>query len=255
MDEKLREEIKAAVTSIFSEKEEADMRKKTENALQKSAESILELTASLEAKNEELEQKDDKLSDADEKTQTLQDELEAAKQEVTDVTEKLTAAETDLEEIKRDVAAEKRMAELRTAKVADSEEASQLGKIREMSDEDFESYKTERVALREAVIAEIEAAKINDESSETDEEAEAAAAAAAEAQAAEEAAAAAAAEADAAASEGKEETSEGDTPLANIDPGQAVSAALNMEIIPSKDVMTKYAELGKAMAEDMTKSK
>ncbi len=246
MEDKLKDEIKAAVTSIFSEKEEADMRKKTENALQKSAETIQELTVSLESKNEELEQKDEKLAEAEENTQTLQTELEAAKQEVVDVTEKLTASEKSLEEINKDIAAEKRMTELKTAKVSDSEEGSQLERVREMTDEEFDSYKNERVTLRESVVAEIEAARVKEESSETDDEAAAAAAAAAEA------ASDAASEEEGEASE--EELEEGTLP-ANIDPGQAVSAALNMEIIPSKDVMTKYAELGKAMAENMNKSK
>ena len=38
------------------------------------------------------------------------------------------------------------------------------------------------------------------------------------------------------------------TPPANVDPGQAISAALNMEIFPSDDVTKKYQDLGKAMA-------
>jgi chromosome segregation ATPase len=252
MDEKLKEEIKAAVASIFSEKEEADMRKKTEDALQRSAETIQELTASLEAKNEELDQKNEKIVEADEKAQTLQAELEAAKQEVKDVTDKLTAASVELEKIKKDIAAEKRMVELKEAKIADLNEASQLEKVREMTDEEFASYKAERIALREAVVAEIKAAMEKDQATEVETKAKAeaeAAAAKAEAEAK--------AKAEAAAAGSEENTSEDDkgTPPANITPGHAVSAALNMEIIPSKDVINKYAELGKALAETMTKSK
>ena len=251
MDEKLREEIKAAVASIFSEKEEADMRKKTEDALQRSAETIQELTASLEAKNEELDQKNEKIVEADEKAQTLQAELEAAKQEVKDVTDKLTAATVELEKIRKDIAAEKRMAELKEAKIADLNEVSQLEKVREMTDEEVASYKAERIALREAVVAEIKAAMDKDQATEAEAKAKADAEAAAKAEAE------AKAQAAAAAAGNEENASEDDkgTPPANIDPGHAVSAALNMEIIPSKDVMNKYAELGKALAETMTKSK
>ena len=236
MDEKLREEVQAAVTAIFSEKEEANMRKKTEDALQKSAETIQDLTASQEAKNEELTLKNEKISEMEEKAQSLDAELEAVKQEVESVNEKLVESEKALEEMKKDRAAEKRIVELSEAKVSDSDEASQLEKVREMSDEEFESYKNERISLREAVIAEIKTLKDKEETiTETEEET-------AEEETAE---------------EENEETSEEeiDTLPANIDPGQVVSAALNMEVIPSKDVMKKYAELGRAMADNMTKQK
>ena len=43
------------------------------------------------------------------------------------------------------------------------------------------------------------------------------------------------------------------TPPANIDPGNAIAAALNMEFAPSADMVDKYAKLGKAMAESMKK--
>ena len=48
--------------------------------------------------------------------------------------------------------------------------------------------------------------------------------------------------------EASEEEGEVETPAANIDPGKAVAAAMNLEIFPSDDLMKKYGDLGQAMA-------
>ena len=123
MDEKikmeLKQEIESMVTAIFSEKEEADIRRKTEIALQDSAEKIQELTTCLEERNEEIATSNDKIAENEEKIQNLESELEAAKVEIEEANTKLTEAETALEELKKDRAAELRMAELTEAKVGD----------------------------------------------------------------------------------------------------------------------------------------
>ncbi len=52
-----------------------------------------------------------------------------------------------------------------------------------------------------------------------------------------------------------EETTEGEeegTPLANIDPSQAISAAWNLDVKPSEELSAKYKALGKALAKEMT---
>ena len=71
MDEKtkkeLKNEIESIVAVIFSEKEEADVRKKTEMALQESAEKIQELTTCLEERNEEISTFNEKSAETDEK--------------------------------------------------------------------------------------------------------------------------------------------------------------------------------------------
>ena len=56
MDEKLVKEIKAAVESIFSQKEEAKMREQTEAALQEAATTIDDLNKRLEQMTEKLVQ-------------------------------------------------------------------------------------------------------------------------------------------------------------------------------------------------------
>lgn len=241
MDEKLIQEIKAMVDSFFSEKEEAEVRRKTEEALQKSAETIGELTAALEEKNSESEEVATKLEELEAKVAELQTELEAAQTEKASADDKLAEAEQTIEEMKKDKAAEARIAELEEAGVSSGKEA-QMAKIREMNDEEFAAYKEERIELRNAVIAELESNQPEKEVSEEENE-----------EASEESEEASEENNEEEASE--EEGEEVDTTPANVDPGHAISAALNFETIPSKDVVSKYAEMGKAMAELMTGKK
>ena len=235
MDEKLKQEIKAMVDSFFSEKEEADVRQKTEEALQRSAESINELTVALEDKTSEVDELASKIEELEAKNAELTTELEAAQSEKASADEKLTEALTSIEEMKKDKAAEVRMAELDAEGVA-GDKAALEAKVREMTDEEFASYKEERVELRKAVLAELEAAKENETGTESAEE-----------EVPEEPATEQAAE------EVAEE--EVETPPADVNSQHAVSAALNFETVPSKDVMARYAEMGKAMAESMVGKK
>lgn len=242
MDDKLRKDVEAVVAKIFSEKEEAEIRKQTEEALSKSATTIDELTTELETKNTEVEEFEAKLSESEEKANNLQTELEAAQREVDEAKKKLEEAESVIEEMKKDKAAELRMAELAEAGVVSDEEA-QASKVRDMSDEEFTSYKEELVSLRAAIIAQLEKDKNSEpapvESAEEEVEEEKADD---EQEEAEE-------ETEEEAEQQEEDASEEDeTPPANVDPGQAISAALNMEIFPSDDVKKKYRDLGKAMA-------
>ena len=238
MDDKLRKDVEAVVAKIFSEKEEVEIRRQTEDALSRSATTIEELTSALEAKNSEVEDFEEKLTESEDKANNLQTELEAAQEKIEEANQKLEESEKALEEIKKDRAAELRMRELEEAGIVSDKEA-QSTKVREMSDDEFASYKDELVSIREAVIAELSKAK----DGETDEEK-----AAREKQEQEDAAAAEAEDAEA---EDAEEDGS-DTPPANIDPGQAIQAALNMEIFPDKDLVAKYNEMGKAMASLMT---
>jgi len=239
MEEKLRKDVEAVVAKIFSEKEEVEIRRQTEEALGKSANTIEELTAALEVKNSEFEDLEVKLSDSEDRATNLQKELEAAQEEVKEANRKLEESEGTLSDLIKDRATELRVKELEEAGVISDKEA-QSGKVRDMSDEEFASYKTELVSIREAVIAEL--SKKVDPPAKTEEEL------AAEAKAEEDARIEAEAKA-------KAEADDIDgTPPANIDPGQAISASLNLEIFPPKDMVTKYGEMGQAMAKLITNS-
>jgi septal ring factor EnvC (AmiA/AmiB activator) len=239
MEEKLRKDVEAVVAKIFSEKEEVEIRRQTEDALGKSANTIEELTTALEAKNSEFEDLEVKLSDSEDRATNLQTELEAAQEGITEANRKLEESESKLNDLVKDRATELRVKELIEAGVISDKEVQSV-KVRDMSDEEFASYKTELVSIREAVIAELSKKVVPP--AKTEEEL------AAEAKAVEdariEAEALAQAEAD---------NIDG-TPPANIDLGQAVSAALNLEIFPPKDMVIKYAEMGQAMAKLLTNS-
>lgn len=236
----LRKDIEAIVTSIFSEKEEADIRKRTEDALQEAATTIDDLTNSLADRHNDVEQLESKVSEHEEKASNLETELEAAQKEVESFKEKLDAADTALEEIKKDRAADIRMAELEEAGVArNSEETkvAQVVKVREMSDEEYVSYKDELVAVRQAVLDEIAAASELEETVEKEETAEEVEEVVEEVVEAE--------------TEVAEEEVEEETEPVNVDTEKTVEAALNMDVDFSDDVFKKYAELGKAMAENI----
>ena len=176
--------------------------------------------------------------------------------------------------MKKDRAAEVRMADLEDAGVARSDRDSQVTKVREMTDEDFASYKDELVSIREAVVAELEKARNEAEANAKAEE-EAADKAAEEAKKAnpfvkkedmedeeedpkkkkgkkKEKCSDEDASEDAEDSEEASEEKEATVP-AHITPGQAAMASLNMEYIPSEDLMSKYAKIGEAMAEEFKK--
>jgi len=242
MEDKLRKDVEAVVAKIFSEKEEADIRKQTEEALSKSASTIEELTDTLEARNIEFEELEAKLSETESKVKDFESEQEAARKEIEDLNKKLEESENTLEEMKKDRAAELRMKELTKAGVVSDAEAQSL-KVREMSDEDFTSYKDELVSIREAVIAELSKTETEEAEEEEVEAKEDETEAKEESEEQEENA-----EEEEEQEEASDDTSDEEIAPANVDPGQAVSAALNMEIFPPDDMVSKYQEMGKAMA-------
>jgi chromosome segregation ATPase len=221
----LKRDIEQVVAAIFSEKEEADIRRMTEEALETSAKTITELTTSLEERNAELAEFEEKISESESKVSNLETELEAAQTEIETYKGKLSESEKALEELKKDRASEIRMAELVKAGVATSNTKAQSAKVREMSDEDFAAYRDELLELRAAVETEL---KNNAEAEEAEEKVE---------EKEEEEAA-------------EEEVAEEEevVPPVNINPAHAAMASMNMEIIPNADLISKYAELGQAMA-------
>jgi hypothetical protein len=256
-DKELEIQVATVVENLFNEKEEADIRKKTEEALQKSAASISELTSALETKNSEVMVFEAQASEKDATIQQLTSELEAAKVELESANVKLADSEKALNDIVKERAAEKRMVEIEDAGVARSDRDSQMTKVKEMTDEEFASYKDELVSIREAVVKELEEArkaqagvdaKAEEETAKKAEE-DASKKELAEKEAADKEAA------DKEAADKVLESNEKDVVApVQITPGQAAMASLNMEYLPNKDIMAKYADLGKAMANVWKKS-
>jgi predicted nucleic acid-binding Zn-ribbon protein len=259
MSDKLTQDVQGIVDGIFQQKEEVAMRKQTEDALNKSADKITELSTSLEAKDEELsgfttkiEELESTVSELSDAKKELEENLEKAasdfEAEKGDLTKRAETAEKDLEDIKKDQLAKARFEVLKNEGVAATDEKAvedQVAKIREMEDEGFEAYKTERVELRASVIAELEASPKEKTAEEL------AAEAAAEEKLSDEEVAAKEAEEEAARVKAEEEAAAAsDSP---IEPMKAMAALLNMEAAPSKDMLTKYSELGKEMAKSYEK--
>lgn len=238
--DEIRTQIRSIVDDLFSEKEESAIRKKTEATLEKSAKTISDLTSTLEDKTTECAEFESKLSDSDTEVQGLKKELEAARENLETSKTLLEDKTKELEDMEKAKVADERMTELEVAKVARSNKELQLAKIKEMSTEDFTSYKDELVEVRKAVEVELEKAKQ-------------VTAAEAEAKAKEEAEAKA--KADAKSEEGTEEDKAGKEEVAPVlvDPVQAAKAALNMEHLPTNDIVAKYAKMGEAMAKAFKK--
>jgi len=216
MNEQLKKDIEAVVAEIFSQKEEAEKKLRTEEALQKAATTITELTEALEAKNASEAEMAAEITSLKETIVDLTSKLEAAQKEVEVSAKKVAEAEKTVLEMKKDRAAEIRMQELVSAGVALANKEAQLNKVREMSDEEFASYKDELLSLRKAVEAElaksIESAKEKTES----------------------------------------EKKEPEVPPPAVNPAETVKAALNLEASVDS-LLSKYSKLGEALAQRMVK--
>ena len=232
MEENLKKDIAAVVAEIFSQKEESEVRKQTEEALQTSASTIDELTTTLEAKNIELEEQSTKVSSLEETQAELNQKLEAAGEEKAEVETKLEEATQALEAIAKESVTKARMAELESAGVVRKDAEAQAAKVGEMSDEDFTSYKEELEAVKASIVETMEKAA-------ADADADAAAVAAAAATAAD----------DDSGENASDDSDDGVTPPAEVNPAIATAAAMNLEVASvSDDLAAKYADLGKALA-------
>ena len=249
MSDQLIIDVKSIVDDIFKIKEDSEMKKETEKALQTSANMIDELGQSLEAKDVTLEEKkaeiltlNESISDFETRITELEDEKtafesekEVSETEKADLIKRAEKAEGKIEGMEKDLLADTRLNELKEVGVAATSEKAiedQTSKIREMSVEDFSSYKGELVAIREAIIAELNVKKDEDDNTNA---------------------------ADNDGDDGEEGSEEDDDDAASadasIDPAKAAFAALNMELVPSKDVVAKYSELGNQMASNIAERK
>jgi len=228
MDEKLKKDIEALVAEIFSQREEADKIGKTEKALIKSAETIEELTSVLEAKNSELEVASLKISDLDNIILDLTSKLEAAKNEVGIINTKLVESDKIIDGMRKDKVAEIRMSELIAAKVVYSDKVVQVAKIREMADDEFNAYKNELVAIRQAIVKELEKTVVPLNSGDASN--------------------------NILGVNNGENTSISPPPV-DVTADKKMAAALNLETDFSDNIVTKYKVLGETMAARINKKK
>jgi len=231
-EDKFKGGIREAVREALAEKEEANRLAKVEELLTDAESTINELTQVVAAKDEELstasvssEALKAKVEELETKLADLGNKLDETEKSREDNEKRATAAETELASIAAENRLAGRMAELEAEKIAVSGEArvAQEERVRELSDEEFNAYKTERVELRNQLEAEFKTA------------AEAAAAAT-----------------------GNTDTAKGDTLPADIekarkeDAAAAAAATLDVEVA-SESIKNKYLEMANTMAERLRK--
>ncbi len=222
--------VREAVRDALAEKEEADRLSKVEELLQASESTINGLTDTITNKDAEMaastEERDAllaKVAELETKATELEERLSEANKGSDEHKARAATAEKELASIEDARVLEVRMAELVEAKIASSGEealAAQAERIGGMSEEDFSSYKQERVALRTQLETELKAQ--------------------AEATAAQEA------------KENKEgagvDDKTSDLETANKEKAAAAAAAqLDIEV-PSEDLKTKYKAFGETLA-------
>jgi len=252
MSDQMTQEIKDIVDGIFRQQEESVMRKETEEALRNSKDVINELNESLEAKDSELTEAkeeisnfndtitelNDKVSELEESIKTLEQEKSDFESREADIVKRAEKAEEDLEDIKKDLLAKARFGDLKEAGIASSNEEDQTAKVREMSDEEFSAYKDELLVIRESIIAEL---KNSDSTDVSATETEGDVTTGTENVSTE--------ESNEVVESDEEDAAGSEDP---INPMHATAAALNMEVVPGKDVLAKYKELGNQMAANIT---
>ena len=225
MEENLKAEIADVVSEIFAGKKEDEKRNRTEKALEDSANKIEALTTEIATAKEEADNFSAELkkevSEKEELIKKVKDLESASEKSEVETKAKLEVIEkelaekkAELESIAKETVAVKRLSELEEAGVAREDKESQKAKIVDMSDEDFTSYKEELVEVRASIIENLK----KEEESGTD----------------------------TASVEDTKDTVT--TQPAEIKKSNAVSAALNMEIHPSEDLVDKYADFGMALA-------
>ena len=215
----LKKDIESMVAEIFSEKEDVAKKRLTEEALEKSAKVVTELTETVVEKDSMITDLETKISDVEGILTESSEAIEAEKAKVVELekqleetTTKLSASELQVIEMEKDMAADVRIVELKDNKVNSTDQSEQFKKVREMSDDEFASYKKELIDLRKSITEELaseENSGVSDDSTNSNDSTV--------------------------------------TPDMDIDSNNSEQAALNLEA-DTNDVVSDYTDLGKAMA-------
>jgi len=147
--------VQAEVERILSSREEAQAREEAESALTEAKETFEYLKASLEAKDAKIKEYEEALAALD--TAEPTDAEIATNERIVELEKELDTqkhlaevAQAALDTLAREEVGAGRMAELAEDGIALEEEAAeaQYAKVRDMSDEDFASYKSELLAIK-----------------------------------------------------------------------------------------------------------
>ncbi len=162
---KFKEAVEKFVQDILAGEASASASSKLEKVLNESSECIQDLKGKVTDLEKAAVENTTAVEDLEKVKTELETEVTALKEQVQNLSEEKTVleeraskAEEVLVDIKKDRTADRRMAELVDVKVARSNEEAETAQrlyVRDMSDEEFASYKDERVSLREELLADI----------------------------------------------------------------------------------------------------
>lgn len=153
--EEFEKAVQAEVERILSSREEAQAREEAEAALKEAKETFETLKASLEAKDAKIKEYEEALAALDGSEPTdgevaANERIVELERELEEWKHRAEVAQAALDTLAREETAAGRMSELAEAGVSLDEEAAeaQYAKVRDMSDEEFASYKSELIALK-----------------------------------------------------------------------------------------------------------
>lgn len=225
--------VREAVREALAEKEEAERLSKVEDLLNTAEATINGLTDTISQKDEELASvadQRDSLKTLVEELQTkateLDEKLAQAEEEKRVIEERASVAEQELASLEANRRLAARVSELEEVKVLKSDEEKrvvQTARIRDLSDEEFASYKEELVELRSDLEEELrkEAAEATDVGDDTD---------------------------GAVAAAGGDVVEVAPADLGNKETASAAAAALLNIEVPSEDITSKFQAFANQMA-------
>jgi hypothetical protein len=147
--------VQAKVEETLSSKEDAQARAEAEEALKEAKDIFESLKSALEAKDAKIKEYEEALANLDVSDPTevevaANDKIVELEEKVKELEDRAAVAEAALDTIAREETAATRMVELKDSGVCleDGNAEKQYAKVRDMSDEEFISYRDELVALK-----------------------------------------------------------------------------------------------------------
>jgi hypothetical protein len=147
--------VLAQVEEALSSRDEEKARLEAEEALREAKETFETLRASLEAKDVKIREYEEALANLDSTDPSVaeisaNERIVVLESQVEELAHRTNVAEAALDTIAREETAAGRMSELHESGVALDEDAAEIqyAKVREMSDTEFASYRSELVALK-----------------------------------------------------------------------------------------------------------
>ncbi len=210
----IKEEVKKLVEAILAEKEEEGRIQKLELFLTEARQTVDDLTSKLLDKETELAEKVFSVEALEAKVAELNSRLEAIIAEKQAAEEKALELENKMLEMKKDEAANHRLAQLLEANLIKDDEESRakaLTKVRDMTDEQFDQYLSELAEVKSLVVEALKKAQEEEEERAR-----------------------------------KEAEEKAKLELENKE--KAKKAALHVEFRPSGDLLSEYKKFGEALA-------